>query len=90
MYLFAIGAGKGSTVVDTQLLTMLKEVLTKYHHLAQKACTISAFFSLFAYNLQTKKYKTTAQGAWKYMSTLWRLRITSELKLHNTEVSLSA
>ena len=47
------------------------------------------FFSLFAYNLQTKK-RTTPQGAWKYIATLWRLRITSELKLHNTEVSLSA
>ena len=48
------------------------------------------FFSLFAYNLQTKQYRTTPQGAWKYIATLWRLRITSELKLHNTEVSLSA
>ena len=48
------------------------------------------FFSLFAYNLQTKQYRTTPQGTWKYIATLWRLRITSELKLHNTEVSLSA
>ena len=38
-------------------------------------------FSLSVYNLQTTKYRTTPQGAWKYIATLWRLRITSKLKL---------
>ena len=39
------------------------------------------FFSLSVYNLQTTKYRATPQGAWKYIATLWRLRITSEPEL---------
>ena len=39
---------------------------------------------------QHKIYRTTPQGAWKYIATLWRLRITSELNTTNRDVSLSA
>ena len=41
-------------------------------------------FFLFEYQLHTTTtqiYRTTPQGAWKYIATLWRLRITREINL---------
>ena len=52
----------------------------------------SKLFFLYSYIIykQHKIYRTTLQRAWKYIATLWRLWITSELKTTNIEVSLSA
>ena len=56
-------------MVKVEYTVVLKRTLTVF------------FFSLSVYNLQLTKYRTTPRGAWKYIATLWRLRITSKLKL---------
>ena len=68
----------------------LQNLLNNYRdtpHPATGVPPASMLFSLYSHIIY--KQKNTGR-AWKYIATLWRLQITSELKLHNTEVSLSA